>query len=185
MSVNNCYLAVEWGRLDTVPKGEEFSTCLFEAMDEEDGWVGDVPFGEQIDSYYFESWNGLMEFNDWFRERRKSMDQAFVAAFASLFMDVGLLHKDDTYAPSPIKKGLEFEDEWLLASIPPGDVAGLAERAQALDLAVTAREFQAAADAVPCDMVPDGETVAQWVEALRDGLTATVKAGRGIVMGAA
>lgn len=185
MSVNNCFLSIEWTRLDQIPEGDEFWTCLYEAMDDGADWLGDVPFGGQIDSYYFESWNGLMKFNDWFRERRKSMDQALVADFASLFLDVGLLHKDTTYAPDPIRKDVVLGGEWVLAAIPPEDVADLARRAEALDLEVTAREFQAAADAVPCDMVPDGETIAQWVAALREGLRATADAGRGIVMGAA
>ena len=186
MGVENSYLAVDWLYLVSLPKtDDEFAASLFEAIDNEADWISDVSFGEQIDPYYFESWNGLREFNDWFRERKQSMDQAFVKEFSSLFMDVGLLHKDDTFAPSPINEEFLSSSDWLLASIPPARVADLAKRADAIDLDTVTREFQQGVDQMPCDMVPDGATIAQWVASLRDGLRATVNSDRGIIMGAA
>lgn len=184
MSVNNSYISLDWSRLGSVPKDDDFAAYLFDEIDDEADWVQMVPFGEQIDEYYFESWNGLMTFNDWFREQKSAMDQTFVKQFSALFMDVGLLHTD-AFAPAPIKQELDFPSDWLLASLPPAVVAELAARAESIDLEQTAREFQSAVDKAPCDMVPDGQSIADWVAALRDGLRASANAGHGIVMGAA
>lgn len=185
MSVTNHYVALDWQRLESVPPDDDLPSFLFDAMDDDASWLAPVAFGDQIDHYYFESWNGLMEFNDWFRQARKGMDPSCVKEFSALFMDIGLLHRDDTFAPDPIKKAAGDPDGWLLAAIPPADVTGLAARADAMDLATVAREFQAAADKAPCDMVPDGATVAGWVASLRDGLRATANQGQGIILGAA
>lgn len=185
MSVNSQYLSVEWSRLSSRFKDEDFVEYLLEAYDRNAKWLGDVQFGKQIDPYYFQSWHGLIAFNDWFRNIRKKMNPEFVKDFAAVFKDAGLLYKDKTYGFHPIKKGFDFEDDWLLASIPPEDVRELLERVQRLDLKQTEVEFQSAIEKVPCDMVPDGATIAQWVEALKDGLSAVVAQGRGIIMGAA
>lgn len=185
MSVTNIYIAIDWSRLDAASHDEDLAGYLLDALDAAEDWLCRVPFGDDIDPYYFESWDGLTEFHDWFREVRGAMDSAIVAEFAAVFMAVGLLHRDDTAAPDPIKVGVDFSSDWLLAAIPPDLVARLASRAEALDLDRISQEFQRAADQLASEMVPDGATMANWLLALRAGLRETADAGRGMIMGAA
>ena len=185
MSINNSYFTVEWPRLESAPKNNELAGFLFNALEMSEEWLAPVPFGNQIDRYYFESWSGLMEFNDWFREARENMDPQTVDKFSSLYMEIGLLHRDDTYAPAPIKRGFEASNDWLLAAIPPEEVAVLAEKARSIDLKRVEIEFQNSVNNSPCGMVPDGATIVRWISSLADGLDTTAKSGRGIIMGAA
>lgn len=185
MSVNNTFIAVDWARLDAAPKDNELASYLLNAIDAAEEWLCPVPFGDQIDHYYFESWNGLAEFNDWFWEIRKNIDVNIAKEFSSLFMEIGLLHRDDTFAPALTREGFELSSDWLLASIPPNAVANLAAKAEAIDLERVAQEFQGAIIQTPCEIVPDGTTVSKWILSLRTGLRSTADSGRGIIIGAA
>ncbi len=181
------YLSIEWPKAEALAKQEDFDGALIDAQDDEAEWLDRVPFGEQVDSDYFESPYLLMDFNDWFRDEKSTMDQAFVKAFSEVFMDAGLLHTDES-AHNPINKGLgdlSESSEWLLGAMPPADVAELAKRAEALDAGKATREFQAALDRTPCEALPDGETAGQWIEALQEGLRAVAEARRGILVGMA
>lgn len=187
MSVNNQYYTVDWNELiaGSNQAAAGFDDFTSDALDAEAPWIEALEFGPQIDPYYFESWNGLMKFNDWFRAQRKMMDDRVVGPFARLFLDVGLLHEDATYAPKPILEGLEVESEWLLGAMSPDTVRRLVERADALDLKALENEFQRGLENAPCKMFSDEVTIGSWVLALKDGLLATMKQGRGLILGAA
>lgn len=135
---------MDWDALTRLESedGQGAPSVLFGALDENASWLRPVAFGEQIDRYYFESWTGRLEFNQWFQERRADMDDGVVGQRVSLFMEVGLLHDDETAAPSPMKKELTFATEWLIGAIPPGDVKVLLARAESLDLTGLQPEFE-------------------------------------------
>jgi len=122
MSVNHSYFSLDWNKIPDVNDKGSFN-FIFELMDEGPfpEWIADVPFGKQIDDYLFSSWNGFMSFKDWFMNVRSCMNPTIVAQFTSLYQDVGLL-MNDNYSYVPIKKDINFEDDWLLGAIPPAEV---------------------------------------------------------------
>lgn len=69
--------------------------------------------------------------------------------------------------------------------IPPQRVKELLARAEGLDLPRIRDEFHRAASEEVCEMVPDGETMVNWVLSLTEGLRQTAKAGRGVLLAAA
>ena len=185
MSVEYSYIATDWAVLASAPRDDEFARFLFDQMDDCAEWLAPVQFGSQIDHYYFRSMQALMLFNEWFVEIMGEMDPEFMVEFSTLFMDFGLLFSEETCAPQPIRAGVDISSDWLIAAIPPQEVLRLTAKAEVIDLDRLANQFQCAADRYPCEVIPDGETVRNWVAALQDGLRATSASGRGIIMGAA
>ncbi|MDF3055878.1 MAG: hypothetical protein K0R17_93 [Rariglobus sp.] len=187
MNINNSYISLDWNKLSDTPVGndDEIAGFFFSAIDEELPWLIPVPFGNEIDHYYFQSWNGLMEFNDWFRDQRREMNKEVIDPLAALFMDFGLLHEDTTFTPNPIKKGITFTSGWLIGAIPPPEVKALLARAESLDLDSIQSEFHLAIQRMPCDMVPNKEMIQHWILSLITGLRSTISADRGIIIGAA
>jgi len=185
MSVNHSYFSLDWSRVPDVNNHKDFD-FLFELIEEEamPDWIGDVPFGSQVDNYLFSSWSGFMSFKDWFMEARDWMDHGLVSNFTSLYQDVGLL-MDDSYSYVPIKKDITIQDDWILGAIPPSDVKSLLERCQKIDVSSIASEFQKALDRKPLDLFVSGKTVRDWVTALHDGLSAVSEKNFGILIGAA
>lgn len=186
MSVDLLFFSVDWQRVPELPRGAAMGRPLIDAAEDGEAWVRFVPFGEQIDDYFFTSYTWAAKFSGWFHQHKESMNPAFVAAFASVFSDIGLLFDKDDDAPVAIKLGgLDPGNEWVVAAIPPVEVADLSRRAGALDPGQAEREFQQVLDAGgETDFVPEGAMISAWIEALRDGLAATSAAGHGIIAGA-
>ena len=115
---------------------------------------------------------------------RSCMNPTLVAQFTSLYQDVGLL-MNDNYSYVPIKKDISFEDDWLLGAIPPSEVNDLLSRAEQIDVELLTSEFQRALNQQPLPLFESGETVRNWLLALRDGLNDVKKRGFGIIVGAA
>lgn len=183
--MNHSYYCLDWSRIPEINEEGSFD-FLFDLMEEEEmpGWISEVAFGKQIDGYFFSSWVGLMEFKDWFDLARPSMDPAITESFAALFQDVGLLMNDD-FAFVPIMKDILFEDDWLLAAIPPDEVGNIISRANEIDLCALVPVFQAALDRHPSDLIESGELVRDWLVALKEGLTAVEERRFGIILGTA
>jgi len=186
MSVSHNYLCLDWARVPYVNEQGSFD-FRFEIEDENGlpDWFQPVPFSDELDDYRFSSWHGFMEFKEWFLEASPLMDPALVKDFTSLYQDLGLLMNDD-YAYVPIRKDIVVDDDWLLGAIPPAQVAELHQRSLSLNRVAVKSEFQKALDATPSDMYQTGESVADWLDAVRCGLEAVVKKPNfGIVLGAA
>lgn len=71
MSVNNTYLAVDWQRFLEMAQQPDVEKRMGYALENEEPWLRDFPFGNQVDEYLFESRKALREFDEWFREARK------------------------------------------------------------------------------------------------------------------
>jgi hypothetical protein len=185
MSVNSSYYSLDWRRTPYIQENGNFD-FLFDYLEKGElpEWIEEVCFGKQTDPYMFSSWSGFMSFSDWFEEARSKMNPNLVAQFSSLYLDMGLLFDSD-YALSPIKKDIVFDDEWLLGAIPPEQVEALFVRSCQIDISILTSEFQKALNREPLDLLATGESVRDWLFALRDGLGDVQKKGFGIIIGAA
>lgn len=185
MSANHQYYGVDWSRIPEINEDGNLDS-LFEVMDEEPmpDWIFEIPFGQQVDGYFFSSWAALMEFKDWCEEADDSLNAKIVSEFSSVFKDVGLL-MDDDFAFVPVKEDIAIEDDWLLGAIPPGKVNELLGRMNQIDETALSDIFQKAVELHPSEVVESGEFVQAWFQALREGLAAVSARGFGIILGAA
>lgn len=185
MSACHQYFAVDWSRIPGINEIGNLDD-LFEAMDEEPmaDWIFGIPFGPQVDGYFFSSWAALMEFKDWMEEAAASLDSKVVEEFSSIFKDAGLL-MDDDFAFVPIREDVDVEDDWLLGAIPPAKVTELIDRMNRVDHRELVNAFQSALDRHPSELIESGEFVLAWFQALKEGLLAVSARGYGIILGAA
>lgn len=185
MSVNNSFFAIDWSHLKAAPKDDDLAGYCFDALDAEEEWICKLPFGEQIDDYFFESWDGLIEFSDWFHEVRELLDEGICGKIESLFTGLGLLFDQETIAPDPMRLGFDFVGSWLIGSIPPKEVEEFKALADSINLNRLKKEFDRIVEDNPCELIPDGETMVNWVGSIQTGLRTTANIRRGIIIGAA
>jgi hypothetical protein len=184
MSVNHSYYSLDWEKISQI-EAQGSIEFLLEEMEESEmpDWISEVPFGRQVDGYYFSSWVWLMDFKEWFDKVRPIMESPTVKDFAALMQDVGLL-MDDDFSFVPINAGVDFEDEWLLGAIPPGEIQKLNERASGIDTGILLEEFQNALERHPSDQIESGKFIRDWFFALKEGLVAVESRSFGIILGA-
>ena len=187
MSVENVYLSADWEELPNIDAELPVYQVLCEAIDTED-WICEVPFGSQIDAYYFSSTRAHIYLSDWFREAKGSMDRKFVYNFSRVFTGLGLL-ADDNHAFVPFREppdGFEAVDDWLLGVIPPARVVDLLSFIGEIDLDVAKKEIRRALRKTPAEGFPENEVVvSDWIAAANVGLQHVADAGWGIIIGSA